>query len=82
MTSANDKKKDDHINLILIESKDKSHYVYTENLSRLVREQITKDDHHYFICERCFYPTNSNEGFRRHQRLCDNYLCIMLKEIE
>ena len=73
LTSANDKKKDDHVNLLLIEKDDKSHYVYIKSLSRLIRDQLTKKEHHHFICERCLYHTNKLEVFTRHQSLCDNY---------
>jgi len=31
-------------------------------------------EHHFMICERCFYHTNNEEVFRQHQELCDHYL--------
>ena len=61
------------MNLLLIEEEEKSHYVYIKSLPRLVRVQLTKHEHHNFICERCFYHTNKIEVFRRHQTLCDHY---------
>jgi hypothetical protein len=66
-------KKSDHVNLLLIEDNDRSHYVYIKSLPKLVRDQLTKHEHHHFICERCFYHTENIERFRRHQTLCDNY---------
>jgi hypothetical protein len=45
----------------------KAHYVYIKDLSRLVRDQLTKHKNHHFICERCFYHTENLEIFRRHQ---------------
>ena len=73
LTCSQNEKKSDHVNLLLIEDNNKSHYVYIKNLSKLVRDQLTKHEHHHFICERCFYHTENVEVFRRHQILCDNY---------
>lgn len=75
LTIARDMKKDDHVNLLLIENEDGDniHYIYIKSLSRLVRSQLTKYEHHHFICERCFYHTNKLDLFTKHQSLCDNY---------
>ncbi len=73
LTCSQDEKKSDHVNLLLIEDNDRSHYVYIKNLTKLVRDQLTKHEHHHFICERCFYHTENTEVFRRHQTLCDHY---------
>jgi hypothetical protein len=82
LTCSQDEKKSDHVNLLLIEEEEpqtsssaalKSHYVYIKSLPKLVRDQLTKHEHHHFICERCFYHTENIEVFRRHQILCDNY---------
>ncbi len=73
--------KSNHVNLLLLEDEEsqtsssaalKTHYIYINNLSKLVRDQLTKHEHHHFICERCFYHTKNIEVFRRHQTLCDN----------
>jgi hypothetical protein len=72
-TTARDEKKDDHINLLLIEKDNEAHYVYIKNLSRLIRDQLTKYEHHHFICERCFTHTNNENVFTRHVSLCDNF---------
>jgi hypothetical protein len=62
LTSTRDNRKDNHINLLLIENEDvcglrptSSHYVYIKNLSRLVRNQLTKNKNQHYICDRCFY---------------------------
>ncbi len=59
--------------MLLIEEEDKSHYVYIKSLPKLVRDQLTKHEHHDFICKRCFTHTSNREVFKRHQTLCDNY---------
>jgi hypothetical protein len=74
LTCAKDERKPDHVNLLLLKDEEKSHYIYVNDLSRLVRDQITKMEHHFMICERCFYHTNNEEVFRQHQELCDHYL--------
>ncbi len=74
-TCSQDEKKSDHINLLLIEEEESqtTHYIYINNLSKLVRDQLTEHEHHHFICERCFYHTKNIEVFRKHQTLCENY---------
>jgi hypothetical protein len=47
--------------------------VYIKNLSRLVRDQLTKNKNQHYICDRCFYYTSSIKVFNRHIQLCDNY---------
>jgi hypothetical protein len=72
-TCARDEKKDDHINLLLIQDEENSHYVYIKNLSRLVRDQLTKNKNQHHICERCFYYSSSIKVFNRHITFCENY---------
>jgi hypothetical protein len=74
LTFARYERKPDHINLLLLKDDEKSHYIYINDLSRLVRDQITKKEHHFMIYERCFYHTNNEEVFKQHQELCDHYL--------
>ncbi len=73
LTCSQDEKKSDHVNLLLLEGDNGGHYVYIKSLSKLVRDQLTKHEHHHFICERCFYHTENIGIFERHQSLCDNY---------
>ena len=73
-TCTQEEKKPDHVNLLLLENSENNHYVYITNLSKLIKTQLTKNDHNHFMCDRCFYHTNSEDLFRRHQELCDKYL--------
>jgi hypothetical protein len=73
LTSSRDDKKENHINLLLIEKENVSHYVYIKNLSKLVRDQLTKFEHSHHICDRCFYYTSSIRLFNRHISFCENY---------
>ena len=74
LTYAQELKKSDHVNLLLLEEDEKMHYVYIQNMSKLVRDQLTKNKNQHFICDRCFYNTNNVEVFKRHQEFCDKYL--------
>jgi hypothetical protein len=73
LTYSQDQKKPDYVNLLLLEDEDKTHYIYINNLSKLVRDQLTKHKNHHFICDRCFYHSENVKVFRRHQIICDNY---------
>jgi hypothetical protein len=74
LTCRKDERKPDHVNLLLLKDDEKSHYIYINDLSRLVRDQITKKEHHFMIYERCFYHANNEEVFKQLQELCDHYL--------
>ncbi len=56
LTCSRDEKRSDHVNLLLLEGDNedsstmKAHYVYIKDLSRLVRDQLTKHKNHHFIC--------------------------------
>lgn len=73
LTCSRDEKKSDHVNLLLLENNVSAHYVYINNLSRLIRDQLTKNKNQHYICDRCFYYTSSINIFNRHIDLCDNY---------
>jgi hypothetical protein len=73
LTCGRDERKLNHVNLFPLKEEDKSHYIYINDISRLVGNQISKKEHQFLICERCFYQAN-NEVFRQHQELCDHYL--------
>lgn len=45
--------KKNHLNLLLLEKKKHFHFVYIENLSRLVRSQVTKHNGAHLFCAEC-----------------------------
>lgn len=55
-----------HINLLLIENENSSHYCLIKNLSRLVRSQITKHHGNIFFCDVCFTFFRSQEELNNH----------------
>lgn len=67
-----DKKFKKVVDLLLLESDGNNHYCLINNLSRLVRAQITRHDHNSFICRRCLYHTNTQEILDKHTELCQN----------
>lgn len=65
-------KKDRHVNLLLIQDREKSHYVWIKDLSRLVSKQLTTYSHKKFFCDRCLHYFYSDEKLRVHQQMCAN----------
>jgi hypothetical protein len=51
LTCSQVEKKSNHVNLLLLEDDElqTTHYIYINNLSKLVRDQLTKHEHHHFI---------------------------------
>jgi hypothetical protein len=47
LTCAKDERKPDHVNLLLLKDEEKSQYIYINDLSILVRDQITRMEHHF-----------------------------------
>jgi hypothetical protein len=74
LTCGRDERKPDHVNLLLLKDEEKSHYIYINNISRLVGNQISKKENHFLICDRCFYHANNEKVFRQYQELCDHCL--------
>lgn len=72
-TCIQDEKRKYHINLLLIENEDKSHYIYIKNLSRLISSQLNKKEHEKFICDTCFYYTSNEEKIKQHYEFCDYF---------
>lgn len=63
-------KKDRHVNLLLIQDRDKTHYVWIKDLSRLISKQLTNDTHKKFFCDRCLSYFYTNEKLRQHELNC------------
>ncbi|XP_051164946.1 uncharacterized protein LOC127283879 [Leptopilina boulardi] len=46
------------------------HYVWIKNLSRLINNQVSKNEHKLFICDRCLQYFRSNEKLSEHVEDC------------
>lgn len=63
------------INLLLIEHGNKSHYVLINNLSRLVRSQITNHHSKLYFCEDCLLFFSTEDGISSH--ICSGVATIL-----
>lgn len=59
-----------YINLLLIEDKEKSHYVYVKNLSRLLSSQESNKDHKRLYCMKCLTGFTSVDMLEKHAHIC------------
>ena len=73
LTCSQNEKMSNHVNLLLIEEEDKSHYGYIKSVTKLVSNQLTKHEKRQFIWKRCFYHTEKAEIYRRHRDLYDHH---------
>lgn len=64
------KKQKLHANLLLLEEDGKFHYCLINDLSRLVKSQLTKHRKKIFICERCLNYFHIKSNLKRHKKLC------------
>jgi hypothetical protein len=85
-TCTQGERKTNHMNLLLLQDNNKSHYVFINNLSRLISSQLSKKKNKKFICDRCLHYTSDEEKLNQHYEFCDYYqkheraLPILLKK--
>jgi len=72
-TCTQEERKTNHMNLLLLQDNDKSHYVIINNLSRLISSQLSKNKNKKFICDRCLHFTSDEELINKHYEFCDYY---------
>ncbi|XP_075158156.1 uncharacterized protein LOC142231433 [Haematobia irritans] len=61
-----------HINLLLLESGGKAHYIWIKDMSRLLSSQLTKNCKKLKICDRCLQYTSNSEKWSNHLKECSN----------
>jgi hypothetical protein len=59
------RKKTKHIDLLLLTSDDKNHYVWIKNMSALICHR-SKGKHAVFVCPHCIHPFKSKKAFDNH----------------
>ncbi|KAJ8666080.1 hypothetical protein QAD02_007742 [Eretmocerus hayati] len=64
------KKRARHVNLLLVERGDISHYCTIKHLSRLSSSGVNLHGHKVFICEICFHSFSSQSRLDRHSQDC------------
>lgn len=73
--------KANHINLIYLNNENSSHYVLINNLSRLVRSQISSYEHRMFICDFCLIHFSDEISYKLHKRVkCSEIVTKMPSE--
>jgi hypothetical protein len=58
-------KRQEHIDLLLLTSDDKNHYVWIKNMSALMCHR-SKGKHAVFVCPHCIHPFKSKKVFDKH----------------
>ncbi|XP_075157947.1 uncharacterized protein LOC142231214 [Haematobia irritans] len=61
-----------HINLLLLESGGKAHYIWIKDMSRLLSSQLTKNCKKLKICDRCLQYTSNSDKWSNHLKECSN----------
>lgn len=65
--------KERHYNLLLLEQREKTHYVCIRNMSRFIRSSLTKTKKQYFYCNRCIHGFPTKSALLYHKELgCGN----------
>ncbi|CAH1101722.1 unnamed protein product [Psylliodes chrysocephalus] len=72
-----------HINLLLItEDSGNSHYCWIKNISRLVSNQVTRNEHKKFFCDGCLLYFRSESILLRHQLRDCNHIYTSTPSVE
>ena len=70
---------DKHVNLLLIENADQTHYVWIKNMSALLNGQYNNHSHKLFYCLRCVNGFSSEEKLNNHIKYCEDHDYIKTK---
>ena len=67
-------KRDKHVDLLLLTSGDKNHYVWIKNMSALICRRSNRQ-HTMFVCPQCVHPFTTKQAFTNHFEDCAKYKC-------
>jgi hypothetical protein len=62
--------KEVHIDLLYLTEKNKSHYCLIQNLSRMLRSQVTKHEEKVYLCRMCLNKFDSEINLKDHKTYC------------
>jgi len=65
-----DKEKEKHVDLLYLKDNAHIHYCLIQNLSRLVKSQVTKYKKKTFLCRMCLNHFRSEEKLKNHKSYC------------
>ena len=62
--------------LLVADGKENHHYCWIKDFSKLVRSQVTKDNHRFYFCKRCLNHFSSPDKLNEHREICQSkYEC-------
>lgn len=71
-------KKNRHVNLLIVEEGERSHYVLIKNLSRLISAQLSKHTGRIHLCDGCLNTFPSEAALQRHsEHDCDTIASVL-----
>ncbi|XP_046806306.1 uncharacterized protein LOC124419769 [Lucilia cuprina] len=74
-------KRSKHINLLFLQDKSNSHYVWIKNMSRLLKSQLTQNPRKLYICDDCLQHYNEKNRLEEHfQNDCQKIVNIPKKD--
>ncbi|XP_058981533.1 uncharacterized protein LOC131803829 [Musca domestica] len=76
------KRRNRHINLMLLHEGDKFHYILIMDMSRLLRSQITAHRGRSIICDGCIQSFTTEAVYAKHEKECVGVVTEMPKEGE
>ncbi|XP_063392461.1 uncharacterized protein LOC134677958 [Cydia fagiglandana] len=72
------KRRDRHINMLIIEDGDQKHFCWIKNISRLISAQLSKHRHKMWFCDGCLLPFSNEVKFKEHiKRDCSHVKTIL-----
>ncbi|XP_061388725.1 uncharacterized protein LOC133323843 [Musca vetustissima] len=69
--------KDVHVNLILLYNDNKFHYIWIEDMSRILRSQLTRHKTHVHICNSCLQHFTDEDKYNGHKKGCGGVVCTL-----
>ncbi|XP_058980814.1 uncharacterized protein LOC131803471 [Musca domestica] len=76
------KRRNHHINLMLLHEGDKFHYILIMDMSRLLRSQLTAHKGRSIICDGCIQSFTTEAVYEKHEKECVGVVTDMPKEGE
>ena len=70
------KKRDRHVNLLLLKRDGKEHFCWIKNMSRLLREKQQKNER--FCCDNCLNPLPTEDCLEKHKEFCETFKAVKI----
>lgn len=76
-----EQKKENHINLLMLENGKDTHYCWIKNISKLIVSQTNKVKHSIFVCDGCLSIFTKKDNLDKHQLQDCNHIKLKLPEV-